>query len=229
MYSFCRLFLTFIIYSIMGYIAEQIYLTIDEKRLVLNRGYLIGPWCPVYGVSCICMYPLIKYYSDPIVVYLLGAFGITTIEYLTSVVMEKIFHTRWWDYYKEPFNINGRVCLKNSVLFGFCAMAVVYILSGFYKNLLNYIPKNILIIGTLIIMILFIIDTILSTKIIYKIQKNSQLVTKDMTETIKKKVRKELENGYIFNKRVLDSFPHIYDNFRERARKLKVINFRKKK
>ena len=92
-------FLFFFLYSVIGYIAEIAFVSIKTKKIVFNRGFLIGPYLPIYGFgSLILILFLRRYEEDPVVLFVLGAVFCTTLEYFTSLIMEKIFKLRWWDY-----------------------------------------------------------------------------------------------------------------------------------
>ena len=122
-------FLLFVIYSIIGWIVETFHCFFLTKKFV-NRGFLIGPYCPIYGIGCICIIELLrKYLGDPLVLFILSALICSIDEYVISYIMEKLFKNRWWDYSDKKFNINGRICLQNSIIFGFLAFLVVYIVN----------------------------------------------------------------------------------------------------
>ena len=104
-------FLFFIIYSFLGWIIEVILCSIIEKKIV-DRGFLIGPICPIYGCGAVIItLALSSYKDDWIVVFCMAVILAGALEYFTSYAMEKIFHARWWDYSNNKFNINGRICL----------------------------------------------------------------------------------------------------------------------
>ena len=227
MYDLCIIFFLFFIFSVIGYVVEVIYCSLSLKKITLNRGFLIGPYLPIYGVSSVIMATMLsKYKSDPLVVFVLGGTIATTLEYLTSYIMEKIFKTRWWDYSSESYNINGRVCLKNSFLFGVGGLLVVYLVDNYYLNTIFKIDKTTFIVITLTIMIIFCIDIIISNLIVFKIRKNSILAKFDMTEEVKENVRRELSKNLVLTKRLLASFPDIFSNVRETVKK--IDNKRKK-
>ena len=116
MIIFLNYFLLFIIYSFLGWLIEIIVCSISEKHFT-PRGFLIGPYCPIYGFASIIMITLLnKYFNDPLIVFILSAIIASVLEYFTSYIMEKIFNARWWDYSDRKLNINGRICLENSVL-----------------------------------------------------------------------------------------------------------------
>ena len=98
-------FILFIIYAMIGWCIEIINGLIQTKKFV-NRGFLIGPYCPIYGVGGILITLLLsKYYDDPIVLFFMGIAVCGILEYLTSYIMEKFFKARWWDYSKRKFRL----------------------------------------------------------------------------------------------------------------------------
>ena len=194
-------FLLFIIYSIIGYIIEIVNCYVKQKKFV-NRGFLIGTWYPVYGVGALIVTTYLNnYLNDFLVVFVMSMFFTTIIEYLFSYVLEKIFNLRWWDYSKRKYNINGRVCLKNMVIFGIFSSIAIYIVNPIITCGMFMLPYNILNNVSYIIFILFIIDNIISISIINNldIEKNTK---EDMTEIISIKVKKKIINSVInlFNK-----------------------------
>ena len=129
----------FFIYSIIGWILEVIYCKILDGKFY-NRGFLNGPYCPIYGFGAIFIVLLLKRFSFfPPLVFVLGFLLTSTLEYITSFLMEKIFNAKWWDYSKEKFNINGRVCLKNSIMFGLLSLILIYGLDPVITKLIDLI------------------------------------------------------------------------------------------
>ncbi len=127
-------FMLFCIFSCMGWIFETGYCTIITKKWA-NRGFLFGPVCPIYGcgaVAVIVLFQKLENYDTGGMqwwqVYLVSVIGSAVLEFVTSLVLEKIFHASWWDYSHLPFNIQGRVCLQNSLLFGVAGLVIVYII-----------------------------------------------------------------------------------------------------
>ena len=138
MLEVCRYVLYFFTYAFIGYVCEVIYCSIPKKKFV-NRGYLYAPICPIYGYGAVivilCFDWLTKYPWGFIVVAIGGMLLTSLLEYLTSFVMEKLFHMRWWDYSNHKFNIKGRVCLLNSTLFMLLVMILMYGIHPIFKNL----------------------------------------------------------------------------------------------
>ena len=118
--------LLFFVTAMLGWVMEVVCKLIQFHRFI-NRGFLIGPYCPIYGFGSVLITLLLSRYAEsPVVVFLMGMIICGTLEYLTSYMMEKLFHARWWDYSERKFNLNGRVCLIGAVVFG--AFSVVLIL-----------------------------------------------------------------------------------------------------
>ena len=121
------LFLWFMIYSVVGWIYESILCSVAQKKFI-NRGFLNGPYCPIYGSGAVLVILVLGKLTNPFLLFFAGALLTCSLEYLTSFVMEKLFHARWWDYSKRKFNINGRVCLIGAVVFGaFSTVLVLWI------------------------------------------------------------------------------------------------------
>ncbi len=213
-------FLIFYIYSILGWISEVIYGFIFEKKFI-NRGFLIGPICPIYGFGAIAMMIyLTQYKENPLTVFIMGAVICTILEYITSYLMEKLFKARWWDYSNYKFNINGRVCLYLSCLFGLGGVITVCFINPIIINLVNLIPNTIMLIISSILFILFLLDVITSFNIINKVKLTAQNVAKDYTEEINKKVSEILKNK-LFQNRILKAFPKFNFNFINRQKNKK--------
>ena len=157
-YIFC-----FFVYAFLGYLCEVVYCSIGQRKLV-NRGYLYMPICPIYGCGAVIillsMLPIAHMWY---LVLILGILLTSGLEYLTSYVMELIFHMRWWDYSKRKFNINGRVCLRNSLMFGALVMIVVYGLHPLLYKLMELMGTLPIRITNCVLLTGLIIDFIFST------------------------------------------------------------------
>jgi uncharacterized membrane protein len=154
--------LTFVIYAFIGYVCEVVYCSVGQRRLV-NRGFLYGPWLPIYGcgglIVNICLIPLKSY---PVLVFILGMILTSIVEYIGSWGLEKIFSIKLWDYSKHFCNINGRVCLLNSSLFGVMSISLVYLVQPWIDTLINLIPYVIQYYLADVLRILFAIDLTMS-------------------------------------------------------------------
>lgn len=217
--NFCYYFLLFIIYSFMGWIMEIID-NIIVKHKIVNRGFLLGPYCPIYGFGCLSLiFFLSNYKSDPIILFFMAIVICSILEYTTSYIMEKLFKLRWWDYTDKKFNINGRICAETMIPFGLLGTLVICVINPFFESILNNIPTNILNNISIILFVIYFIDQLISISIIFGFK--GKLITneKDNTEEIKKKVKEVLKNGNYFHKRLINAFPNIISP-RERLKKL---------
>ncbi len=214
-----KAFYIFIIYSILGWFMEVIIVS-TKKRKLTNRGFLIGPWCPIYGFGALFITVLLKkYYEDPLVLFIMSFLLGSILEYVTSYIMEKIFHARWWDYSDHKFNVNGRISLITSLGFGFLGLILVYVFNPFFLKIVMNIPSIVFNIIMIIIGLIFITDIVTSFKIIYNIRKESYINVKDITEITTEEVKKALKEKSIFNRRLLNSFPHLKLIFRQKKSK----------
>ena len=186
-------FLLFIIYSVMGWIMEVVNQIVSQKKFV-NRGFLIGPYCPIYGCGAVLITVLLnKYLNDPITFFIMAILLCGILEYLTSYIMEKVFNLRWWDYSKDKFNINGRVSLRTVIPFGILGTIIMYVTNPFFLEKLNTLSEKTLNILFYLVVAVFFIDIVISLITIFGIKKTTIFVSnenkEDNTEEVTKKVR----------------------------------------
>ena len=127
-------FLWLMIYSVIGWVYESTICSIGQRKLI-NRGFLNGPYCPIYGTGAVLVLLVLGRIQNPVLLFFAGAVLTCSLEYLTSWLMEKLFHARWWDYSKRKFNIGGRVCLIGAVVFGAFSVVLILVLHPFIKSL----------------------------------------------------------------------------------------------
>lgn len=221
MYDFMYLFLIFFFYSVLGYIIEVIACFAYTKKFNPSRGYLIGPYIPVFGFGTIIMVNLLdKYKNDFLILFVLSMVICSLVEYLASLLMEKIFKLRWWDYSHESFNVNGRICLKNGLLFGIGGVIIIKYFHPLFNNLLLSLSDNLIIILGIIFFSIIILDTIVSTFIISKLNIDTKkYINKDATKVVKEQVAISLNRYNVFYKRIFKAYPHI--NFNANIIKIK--------
>lgn len=201
-------FLLFFTYAVLGWIMEVTLKLISEKRFI-NRGFLIGPYCPIYGYGVLLITILLKRYQDDVVVTFIFSILICgLLEYFTSYFMEKFFHARWWDYSQRKFNINGRICLETLIPFGIMGCLIMYITNPIILNLLNKIPDMFLHILSISLFIIYLVDNILSSKIILNLKEISANV-KDNTEEISQRVKNIISKKSTLHRRLVEAFPSI--------------------
>ena len=217
MNTFLYYFFIFILYTFLGWVFVVAFIFIRTKRFV-NRGFLIGPACPIYGFGAlIMMFYLTQYKDEPFTVFIMGAFICSTLEYITSYIMEKIFKARWWDYSDKKFNVNGRICLTYAFLFGLCGVIMICFTNPIIIYLLNLIPENIMVIISSSFLIIFITDVLVSFNIISKFKTTALNIAKDSTEEINKKVIETIKNK-VLQKRIVKAFPSLKFQFNLRGR-----------
>lgn len=135
------LLLYFFIYSFLGWCTEVAYATVKERRFV-NRGFLNGPWCPIYGVGVSAVVTLLDGFRDSLLLlYLSSLVLVTLIEGMTGVIMDKIFHHKWWDYTGLPLNIGGYVCLPFSIAWGAACVVIVKGIHPLIERLVEFLPE----------------------------------------------------------------------------------------
>lgn len=129
-YQLQQWLLFFFIYCFLGWCWESAYVSVRKKQWV-NRGFLKGPFLPIYGSGALAVLvatlPVRKY---PVLVYVFGLIGATLLELVTGICMEGLFHVRYWDYSNQKLNYKGHICLSSSVAWGFFSLAMIY---GFHK------------------------------------------------------------------------------------------------
>ena len=197
--------LLFFIYSFMGWVLEIIFTLITTHKLS-NRGFLIGPYLPIYGCGCCLLLILLGSNKNLVSLFLESILICSILEYFTSYIMEKLFKTRWWDYSNRKFNINGRICLETMIPFGVLGCLLIYYINPFFTSLLLSVSPSIIKVVAIILSIIFIIDFIISFKIIFNIRGIIKDVTKDSTDEITKIVKETLNKSKIY-RRISKAFP----------------------
>lgn len=224
-YDLKTYFLLFIIYSFLGWLLEVINSFIKEKKFI-NRGFLLGPLCPIYGFGTIAILILLKDNADhPVSLFINAIFICSILEYFTSFFMEKLFNARWWDYSNRKFNINGRICLETMIPFGLAAAFVWYIVNPQIINIINLLSSEVITIITFILLGLLVIDLLISFNVVYSYKKTiNKISTRDITEDFNKYVKKVFESGPYLTRRLVFAFPKIdFQNLKEKL-VLKIKN-----
>lgn len=204
-------FLLFISYAFLGWCMEVTCKFIQYKKFI-NRGFLIGPYCPIYGWGALAITILLKrYMEDPLVLFVMSTIICSIIEYLTGYFMEKKYHARWWDYSNKKFNINGRICLETLIPFGILGVAIMYGTNPILFKLYNQIPQLVINILTAILFIGFILDNIISSNIISSINVEGNKLIKDNTEEITEKIKQVLRQKSWLHRRLINAYPGLKD------------------
>ena len=131
----------FFVYAFLGWCAEVGYAATKTGKFV-NRGFLNGPWCPVYGFGVVIVLGCLDPLSGNLPLLFLGSVALTSaLEWLTGFALEKLFHQRWWDYSDEPFNLTGYICLRFSLMWGFACLFVVKLLHPTVVLAVDLLPR----------------------------------------------------------------------------------------
>ena len=175
--NFYELVWIFIIYAFLGWCTEVAYAAVDTGKFV-NRGFLNGPYCPIYGCGIVIVVSILTPIKDNLFVLFFGSLLLTTVlEFLTGFLLEKIFHNKWWDYSDYPFNIKGYVCLKFSLYWGLACTFVMDIIHPMIYKLISILPFVAGVIILLVIMVIFTTDIVISVLTILKL--NQRLKSMD--------------------------------------------------
>ena len=202
-------FMLFLIYAILGWLLEVICKLIQYKKFI-NRGFLIGPYCPIYGFGALSITILLgKYAKDPFALFVLAVLISGTLEYMTSYVMEKIFHARWWDYSTKKFNINGRVTLTTLIPFGMFGVLCICYINPYIYSVLDRISSNTLNIMSISLFALIIIDAITSSIILADVRSENKVLDKDNTEVMSRIVREKIKDRGYLQRRLIEAFPTV--------------------
>ena len=159
MSEFFTFFIYFFIYSVLGWILETLYCRMLDGKWT-NRGFLFGPYCPIYGFGSLLIIAFLNNFIDsPIKVFFLGMIFTSLLEYITSFLLEKIFNAKWWDYSNRKFNINGRICLLNSLEFAALGIILTYLVHPILSSFVLNIPIELLQLISLALITIMGIDT----------------------------------------------------------------------
>lgn len=174
--------LYFFVYGFLGWCTEVGFAAFKTHHFV-NRGFLNGPICPIYGVGVTAVITILTpYKSDIIVLYILSVVLVTVLEGVTGWAMDKIFHNKWWDYSDMPLNIGGYVCLLFSIVWGFACLFIIYFIQPLVHDLLAFIPTIVGIILIIILGITLIADLYVTASTIFKFNRRLAAMEKIAAE-----------------------------------------------
>lgn len=211
-------FLYFVIYSFLGWICEVIYCSIPAKKFI-NRGFLKGPICPVYGFGAVFVIYIMTSLNikSPILIFIFGGIIASVIEFIADLMLEYVFHTRLWDYSNRKFNIKGRVCLLNSTLFSILSLVLMSFIHPIIMSYIKMLSNRALIIIVIICMLLLITD--ISYTVLEVINLNTTLKNMSLLKELKKEFSKK-EIKFI---RLINAFPQLeHKRYKEEFNNLKI-------
>ena len=207
----------FMIYSFLGWVLEVVYHAVGHG-IIVNRGFLNGPVCPIYGIGVILIFTLAELvYEDGVeatntlVLFAGGLFFATVVELIGGYSLDKLFHARWWDYSSEPFNLNGYICLKFSILWGLAIVFVVRVMHPFIAaHTAGAIPERIGWPILAVLGVIYLADTVVTVAIVHGLNKqiseldemraNMRIVSDHLTDRIGKgslRTAQRIEDGQV--------------------------------
>ncbi|MGI6712524.1 MAG: putative ABC transporter permease [Bacillota bacterium] len=131
----------FVIYAFIGWCTEVVYAASKSGKFV-NRGFLNGPYCPIYGFGLVIVISTLTSLKDNLFLLFAGSMILTSaLEVLTGFVLKKVFHQTWWDYSDQPFNIGGYICLRFSLIWGIACVLVIYVIHPMIVATISWIPQ----------------------------------------------------------------------------------------
>ncbi len=156
-YSAYQLLWFFLVYAFLGWLGETA-LAAAKKRRLLNRGFLSAPFSPVYGLASVLFALFLPELRENIFfLFLFGMILATALELATGVLLERIFRQKWWDYSDEPWNFQGHICLKYSLIWGVLAVICIFFANPLLVRLIDLIPRPV---GNLLVWVLLILLTV---------------------------------------------------------------------
>ncbi len=163
-----HLIAAFIIYSVLGWFVESVYMSFCNHRLT-NRGFAKGPFCPIYGFGAVIGYLVLNPLSGHYVtLYLTGAFLATTFEYLVGIMMQKLLGEVWWDYTEKPMNYKGIICLESTIAWGFYAIIITMFLHERVLHLIDAMDMAYGRIFCIVILAIVTVDYLIRLYLLFK-------------------------------------------------------------
>lgn len=160
-YSVVNYILLFFIFSFIAWVYE-VGIHVVEDAVFVNRGTLLGPWLPIYGVGGVLGVLFLRKIENKAITFICLVIFSAIIEYSTSWFIEHFKHAKYWNYDGYFCNINGRICLEGVLVFGFIGCAAVYILAPFFDDLLKKVSLKIRIVASVVLILIFIADIVYS-------------------------------------------------------------------
>lgn len=172
----------FTIYAFLGWCTEVAFATLKTGSFV-NRGFLSGPVCPIYGFGVSFVVLLLTPLKENLLLLFLGSFIVTSaMEYVTGYLLEKVFDDKWWDYSEEPFNVKGYICLRFSILWGLACVFIVDRIQLSIVSLVNWLPHRLGVVLLVVVLLLFIADAAVTIDGMLKLKRKLKLMREVATK-----------------------------------------------
>ena len=224
--SLINLILLFFAYAFFGWCIE-VTLKYFQFHRFINRGFLTGPWLPIYGSGAALITVVIKGLA-PLEFSVGTTFAVSFLlcgflEYMTSYVLEKRFHARWWDYSQKPMNLQGRVWIGNLVLFGLGGVVIVDLINPLLLRLSEHMSFPLREVIAISLSVIFAADYVMSHFVLKLVKTSVELSEADDTEAISKEVRLLLSDRSIFHRRFAEAYPEVIYKTERIARRMEEI------
>ena len=221
----CQLVVLYFVFSCLGWMMEVTLKYIQYHRFI-NRGFLIGPYCPIYGAGVVLVTVLVGGLvgirgGTPGEIFLAGFVICGGLEYFISWYMEKVFHARWWDYSRKPMNLNGRVWIGNLMLFGLASVVIVLWIDPVYFRLIEKLPLFWLHFAAIAIVALLVSDCVVSHVMMDIVRREIDAQDGDSTEEISLRVHELLRDRNLFLRRIHQAYPELQARPRAMMERLK--------
>ena len=224
--SLVNLILLFFAYAFLGWCIE-VTLKYFQFHRFINRGFLTGPWLPIYGSGAALITTAVKGFS-PLESSIGTTFVISfilcgTIEYMTSFVLEKRFHARWWDYSQKPMNLHGRIWIGNLILFGLGGVLIVELFNPLLSHLSEHMSFRLREILAIVLSCIFAADYVMSHFVLKLVKTGVESSEADDTEAINKEIDLLLRDRSFFHRRFAEAYPEVIYRTERIAARLEAI------
>lgn len=210
--TICQLVILFFIFAIIGWCMEVILKFIQYHRFI-NRGFLIGPYCPIYGWGVVAVTVLVggMFTREGTVseIFWAGYVLCGALEYFTSWYMEKRFHARWWDYSNKPMNLHGRIWVGNLLLFGLASVVIVLWIDPLFFGWVERLSAFWLHLWAILIVVLMLSDHAVSHFLMQVVRKEIDAQEGDNTEEISRRVHLLLQDRNLLFRRIEQAYPDL--------------------
>ncbi|MDO5294067.1 MAG: hypothetical protein Q4F05_15105 [bacterium] len=208
----CYCILLTFLFSVFGWCME-VFLKYIQYHRFINRGFLIGPYCPIYGFGALFITFTVglfaKIESSYGSTFIISLIVCGILEYIVSYYIEKKFHARWWDYSSKPMNLNGRIWIGNLILFGIGGTIIIKIINPVLRVFFFKLSDSALYTISVIICVILISDYVTSHIVMKFVKASVENSEADNTESISKEIRLLLSNRSILYRRITDAYPNV--------------------
>lgn len=210
--------LYFFIYGFLGWCTEVAYAAVREGKFV-NRGFLNGPICPIYGIGVSTVIHFLQPVADQwILLYILSTILVTVLEGITGFLLEKLFHHRWWDYSEIPLNIGGYVCLLFSLLWGVACVVIVKVIHPVIHGIIRLLPPVVGIILMVICSVVLFADLAVTINRILRLNRQLEAMEKisEQLHNISEKLGENIYENVMDTKEVREKMDKAVEEGKEK-------------